>query len=815
LANVPAQVKYGKVLGQFVGMWADGPDVGEVPDERPLSGMVTITPNVTSVRWPTTTPPRTAIVETVRCPVIDGVLCGPDSTDPGVWLLASAQPNGEPDHIQWTATFDFDGILERLPALVFEVPAGGVIDLASVVPAASMPGTVKVVSSEDRLLAEQAAQAASASAQDAARKASDAAAAAQAATATNASTLASLASFTKGDKGDPGPPLAEGTLGIKLGSKTSSSTPYVDFLSSGGTEDYSARIAGSGGTKGTNGKGRIVVTATGADLPSDTRIPSKSPNKNSDELLNSRDIAQAYNRSKTVYVSTLDGTDSVDGSVGRSRTNGVKTLTAALNSVALGGGLTLYVNKSNTPPPGNASGTGTLAAYNAATTYNAGDWCTNDGYTWEAAKTVTGSTPNWTTSDWVFVRATQNNIYGGTEYPAWMNNTPYATGAIVVSDNITWYCLQAHTSNGDDRIRKAPTVASRLAVETAFWTPIGLHTPVTAGLDFSNYTYIQLTSSDNQAIIFTSRFRCIGGRHSLDQPVSVSCGTAPIEFVNCLANTHRIQAQTSSNARSVSVYRSKVHTSDLKIGSLLLEQNGSLSTTGQINIALHQAAQNEGIYAMSSHVRCLAVTAYKDVAEGTESAAVRARYNSTIQVSTVTGSGFRRLLDADYYNSQIRAGSNLTYQKGAYTGTETNQVLYAMLGSTITYAGTLTMPDGYSVSTGTGGQIIAPNNKAIPTITLTGNVTATPTNQWHRQSGLATFTIAFTMASARGANETVELHLGTLPAGYRPLSHQWTSGTSGSVIKINNDGTIYLVANPIPITAGQQLTFGGCYHYTP
>lgn len=149
-------IAYGQVRGRFVSMQADGPDDDVLPDEVPLTGTVTLTASAASVRFPAMNPPRTAVVATLVCPVIDGELCAPNTTTPGVWLLATNQPNGEPNKIQWTAEFAFTGVTSRLASRTFDVPTDATIDLASVVPSAAEPGTVKVVSSEDRLTVEAA-----------------------------------------------------------------------------------------------------------------------------------------------------------------------------------------------------------------------------------------------------------------------------------------------------------------------------------------------------------------------------------------------------------------------------------------------------------------------------------------------------------------------------------------------------------------------------------------------------------------------------------------------------------------------------------
>ena len=167
MADVPAQVNYGRVVARLVSFRADGPDAGQVPDEIPLSGTVTLTPTVDRMRWPQTTPPRIAVIERIVCPVIGGDLYTP-GTEPGslpatgVWVVATVQPDAEPDRVQWTASFKLDGVAQNPSNVRFEVPDGGTVDLAVVVPADPGPGTVTVVSSEDRIRAEAAATAAEA-----------------------------------------------------------------------------------------------------------------------------------------------------------------------------------------------------------------------------------------------------------------------------------------------------------------------------------------------------------------------------------------------------------------------------------------------------------------------------------------------------------------------------------------------------------------------------------------------------------------------------------------------------------------------------
>ena len=174
MADVPSAVKYGQVKAHMVSFLADGGDAGEIPDEIPLSGVITLTPQVDRVKWPTTIPPRTAIIQSLRCPLIAGWLYppgtppeGPLPGTPGVVVVATDQPGGVPSVVQWTASFALEGVKNQPNPLTFNVPANGVVDLTTVMPATPDPGTVQVTYTVDRERAEAAADVAEGFAGDA------------------------------------------------------------------------------------------------------------------------------------------------------------------------------------------------------------------------------------------------------------------------------------------------------------------------------------------------------------------------------------------------------------------------------------------------------------------------------------------------------------------------------------------------------------------------------------------------------------------------------------------------------------------------
>ena len=193
MAAVPSEVNYGRIRANFVAFIAD--DNGNVLEEVPLEGNVILTPTVGVLRFPSTSPPRTAVIQTLQCPVIGGILYppgtplgGPFPSQTGVAAVASDQPAGLPTTVQWTASFSLENTSAQPNPVTFEVPSGGVVDLTTVMPATPEPGIVVVVSTESRDRAEAAAAAAT---QKATAAASSATAAAT--SATNAATSASAA----------------------------------------------------------------------------------------------------------------------------------------------------------------------------------------------------------------------------------------------------------------------------------------------------------------------------------------------------------------------------------------------------------------------------------------------------------------------------------------------------------------------------------------------------------------------------------------------------------------------------------------------
>lgn len=125
------------------------------------SGEVTLTALADQVR----AGGKLVAADRVVCRISDGVLYGPDGTV-GVDLLATDSPGVSPSVVQYRATWALHGVRKQPASVVFDVLAGGVVDLATVVPATVQPGVERVILDPQGVIdvavaeAEHAAQAA-------------------------------------------------------------------------------------------------------------------------------------------------------------------------------------------------------------------------------------------------------------------------------------------------------------------------------------------------------------------------------------------------------------------------------------------------------------------------------------------------------------------------------------------------------------------------------------------------------------------------------------------------------------------------------
>lgn len=170
LASVPDGVAYGVIHHHVTSFEGDGADHAEAPDQRPdeipMQGQVTITPTVGTMRWPLLDPPTTAVMARIVCPVIDGDLYPPNTTVEqvasgtavkGVAVVATEQPSALPTTVQYRVEWNLTGARVQPSAVTINVPASGVVDLTTVIPAQAEPGTVIVTTTETAERAEAAA----------------------------------------------------------------------------------------------------------------------------------------------------------------------------------------------------------------------------------------------------------------------------------------------------------------------------------------------------------------------------------------------------------------------------------------------------------------------------------------------------------------------------------------------------------------------------------------------------------------------------------------------------------------------------------
>ena len=181
MINVPESVQHGTVKMHVISGSADSKVDDDLrPDAAPVNGTIILKPTVSSLKVTSATPPTTMLLDTLRCPIIEGVLYPPgteldetETTLEGVILVSSDQPATQPTSLQWQATFDLSSTTQLSP-ITFNVPVDGVIDLTTVIPAVASPGTVNVITTETADRAEASAATSATNAATSAAAAQDA-----------------------------------------------------------------------------------------------------------------------------------------------------------------------------------------------------------------------------------------------------------------------------------------------------------------------------------------------------------------------------------------------------------------------------------------------------------------------------------------------------------------------------------------------------------------------------------------------------------------------------------------------------------------
>lgn len=151
MANVPINVNYGVVVGQFIASMGDTSDEGREPDAVPMGGTITFTPSIVSVKNVSIQPNPVTVIKTAVVGVLDeeGFLCNnviDTSTglrQRGVPLVATDDPDINPTGWTWTANYNLtlNGVPVAGPGKhSFEVPMGMDTDLTVVSPVSTSTG---------------------------------------------------------------------------------------------------------------------------------------------------------------------------------------------------------------------------------------------------------------------------------------------------------------------------------------------------------------------------------------------------------------------------------------------------------------------------------------------------------------------------------------------------------------------------------------------------------------------------------------------------------------------------------------------------
>jgi hypothetical protein len=145
MALQPTDLPTGTVVAQWYFGQPDGSDADTLPDVAPIAGTVTFSCSTTLIRLPG----KGASI--VPIPVVatfdkDGNLVTKGGNGVGVKLIATDSPDTNPTGFTWKADFDLKytatNLAVRIDSFTFQVPAGGSVDLTSILPAKASTGTL-------------------------------------------------------------------------------------------------------------------------------------------------------------------------------------------------------------------------------------------------------------------------------------------------------------------------------------------------------------------------------------------------------------------------------------------------------------------------------------------------------------------------------------------------------------------------------------------------------------------------------------------------------------------------------------------------
>lgn len=148
ITNVPSNVGYGTVIGQFILAYGDGSDGTLEPDAVPASGSVIFTPSTRRIKDATATPNAVTILPAqVECQLdADGYILGYAGSQ-GVRLIATDDTDLNPTGWTWSVEFrltDPAGDPVKVDSFSFALPKDTTVDLTVASPVPGSNGTYYV-----------------------------------------------------------------------------------------------------------------------------------------------------------------------------------------------------------------------------------------------------------------------------------------------------------------------------------------------------------------------------------------------------------------------------------------------------------------------------------------------------------------------------------------------------------------------------------------------------------------------------------------------------------------------------------------------
>jgi hypothetical protein len=131
MADAPAPLTYGTVVGHFISLLGDSIDAGSAPDVLYRNGTVTISTNVKTLRISGDVN-YLAAQEDIVAQIVNGELLAPDGLTP-LRLLATDSPGVSPTPFQYTAQFSLTGVKVQPAPVTFSLPGGSTVDLSATI----------------------------------------------------------------------------------------------------------------------------------------------------------------------------------------------------------------------------------------------------------------------------------------------------------------------------------------------------------------------------------------------------------------------------------------------------------------------------------------------------------------------------------------------------------------------------------------------------------------------------------------------------------------------------------------------------------